>query len=93
MSVSMGQPYTAAVAAPGATPAQQAADLAQAQVDYVARAARCKTYNTQQFAIAGVAGLLGLLIFPGWWKLLSPIVAFAVVWNYPHSVDCDYGGI
>lgn len=87
LSVSQGTPCPAT---PVYTPTQQAA-LAQAQVDYNARAARCKVYQTQQYAITfGAAGAAAFLL-PGWWKALSVVVAIVIGIQYPHSVDCDYG--
>ena len=72
-------------------PVTQQAALAQAQVDYNARAARCKVYQTQQHAITfGAAGAAAFLL-PGWWKALSVVVAIVIGIQYPHSVDCDYG--
>jgi len=79
------------------TPAQQSAALTQAQTDYSARAARCKTFQTEEFGLIAVAGIAAFVLLSGGWKLVglaalpAALMAALGASPFPRSADCDYG--
>jgi hypothetical protein len=86
LSVSKGTPC------PVITPIDLTSPAAiQAQADWNARNARCKVYESKEYAALGVLALGAVLLLPGFWKLAAlPAVVIADAY-YPHSEDCNYG--